>query len=175
MIQTPKFFSMSKNLLFSTLTSFVATVALGSSLFGISTLTQAQTAPENFGLADWQFTPAQGAAAPLFRSTTDTTVKILNLKTNDIVVPSDGQFKCKFEIRSFQPKSSTVAWTLIADNVAYSAANGCTSTITKAIRGSGLNWSLKVTVTNIADTTKTYEFNNSYAYTFQGAGTASGN
>jgi hypothetical protein len=151
-------------------------VALGGLVFALSGMnTFAQVTPENFGLADWVFTPVQGGTAPLFRSTDPVTVKLTNLKTNDVVVPADGQFTCRIEARAFQPASSSAAWsTIAAAATPYTVADGCSGSFTKAIRGNGLNWSLRATFTSVADNTKVYTFYNTYAFRFQGAGVASG-
>ena len=175
MIQTQKQLFMSKKFK-NIIAPLASVVALGGLVFALSGMnTIAQTAPENFGLADWVFTPVQGGTAPLFRSSDPVTVKLTNLKTNDVVVPADGQFTCRIETRAFQPASATATWqTIAAAATPYTVANGCSGTFTKAIRGNGLNWSLKATVTSVADNTKVYTFNNTYAFRFQGAGVASG-
>ena len=177
MIQTQKHLFMSKNFknIIAPLASVVALGGLVFALSGMNTFAQVNTPVENFGLADWVFTPVQGGTAPLFRSSDAVTVKLNNLKTNDVVVPSDGQFTCKIEARAFQPASSTATWqTIAAAATPYTVVNGCTGTFSKAIRGNGLNWSVKATVTSVADSTKVYTFNNTYAFRFQGAGVASG-
>lgn len=178
MIQIPKHISMSSKLIHKIIAPMAAVAVLGSTVFamssGMAALAQTNT-PENFGLADWSFTPAQGATAPLFRSSDATTVKILNLKTNDIVVPSNGQFTCTIEARKFQPIAGTETWKVIAAaGTPYTVADGCSGTFTKALRGNDLNWSIRATVTSVADTSKVYTFYNTYAYRFQGAGVASG-
>jgi hypothetical protein len=174
MIQKPKFLLMSKSHMTKIMATAVAVISLGGVAFNLSIPAQAG-ATENFGLADWSFTPVQGGTAPLFRSADDTTIKLLNLKTDDVVVPADAQFTCKIEARAFQPKSATAAWTTVgAASIPYTVANGCSAVFTKAQRGNGLNWAVRVTVTSTTDSTKTYEFNNTYAYRFQGAGVASG-
>jgi hypothetical protein len=129
----------------------------------------------NLGNVSWVFTPTQGSASPLFRSPDNTNVSVKNLVTDSVASPADGQFTCKIEARALQPVENTAAWTLLADNVAYTAANGCGSDFTKAIRANGLNWSIRITVTSVADTTKVYTFYNVYTFRFQGAGTAVGN
>ena len=175
MIQTQKHLFMSKRLLKNIIAPAAAIVALGGAIFALSGMTTFAGTTENFGLADWTFTPAQGGTAPLFRSSDAVTVGITNLKTDDVVVPTDGQFTCTIEARAFQPKSSTAAWlTIAAAGTPYTVANGCSGTFTKTLRGNGLNWNIRATVVSVTDSTKTYEFNNTYAYRFQGAGVASG-
>ena len=174
MIQKYKFISMSKTNMNKIIATTVAVIALGGVTLNLSIPAQAGPV-ENFGLADWSFTPSQGGTAPLFRSADETTIKILNLKTDDVVVPADSQFTCKIEARAFQSKLGTAAWTTVgAASIPYTVANGCSAAFTKSQRGNGLNWSVKVTVTSTSNSTKTYEFNNTYAYRFQGAGVASG-
>lgn len=174
MLQTQKHLFMSKNFK-KIIAPLASVVALGGLVFALSGMNTYAGATENFGLADWVFTPVQGSTAPLFRSSDPVTVKLTNLKTDDVVVPADGQFTCRIEARAFQPASSTATWqTIAAAATPYTVANGCSGTFTKAIRGNGLNWSLKATVTSVADSTKVYTFNNTYAFRFQGAGIASG-
>ncbi len=176
----------------SNLKKIVATSIVVSSLgvfaFSAPISSSAQTVTENFGLADWGFSASQSNPI-LFRSTTDLTVSLINLKTNEIVSPATagGEFTCKIEARKFTNAADTAAWTtlpitaaaptVLATSVPYTPTNatsGCTATLTKAIRGIDLNWSFRVTVTKVGDTTKTYSFTNTYAFLCQGFGVSSG-
>jgi len=169
-------------------TTSIVVASLGVFSFSAPISSSAQVVPENFGLADWGFSASQSNAI-LFRSSTDLTVSLLNLRTNDIVTPATagGEFTCRIEARRFTAPTDTAAWTTLpvtaaaptalATSVPYTPTNatsGCSATMTKAIRGNDINWIFRVTVTRVGDATKTYVFNNTYAYLVQGFGVSSG-
>jgi len=120
------------------------------------------------------FSPEKGSTSPLFRSSDLVTVTLKNFKSDTDVNPSTGAYTCTISARPFQPKSGTVAWVTLGSGIAYDSVNGCSAQFTKTIRGSGLNWSIKTTVTSIADTTLSYDLYDQFVYRFQGSGIASG-
>jgi hypothetical protein len=135
----------------------------------------------NLFSADLVYSPLEGATAPLFRDTTDTSVSIQNFTTILDPVPADGSYTCKIEARPFQSEANPDvatginAWkTIVSAGTAYTSATGCTGTFTKLARGTGLNWSIRGTLTKVSDTTKTFPVYGSYVYRFQGSGVANG-
>ena len=129
---------------------------------------------ENMHEGDFTYNPTQGGTAPLFRSSDLTTVTLSNFKTILDPNPTDGTYVCRFEVRPFQANDSTASWVSLQQNVPYTSASGCSSQFTKAIRGTGLNWSLRAIVSKVAEPSVTFELRDSYVFRFQGAGIASG-
>lgn len=120
------------------------------------------------------FSPEKGSTSPLFRSSDPVTVTLRNFKSDIATSPATGEFTCTISTRPFQPKNGAAAWVNLGTNIAYDPVNGCAAQFTKAIRGTGLNWSIKTTVTNVADTTLTYDLYDHFVLRFQGSGIASG-
>ncbi len=129
---------------------------------------------DNLHEGDFTYSPAQGSTAPLFRSTDPTTITLSNFKTILDPNPQNGVYMCRFEARPFQANDSTAAWTALGTNIAYTSANGCSTQFTKAIRGTGLSWSVRVIVSKVLDQNQTFELRDSYIFRFQGAGIAAG-
>jgi hypothetical protein len=140
-----------------------------------SLLTKAQTvAPSEYYNAVLNITPDM-TSAPLFKSTTPIAIALTGYQSTADMSPVAGAYTCTFEARAMQDRTSNAAWTSLASNVAYDPATGCSAQMTKTTRQNGLNWSFRVTVTSVTDSTLTHAFFSEYAFTFQGAGVASGN
>ena len=142
----------------------------------VDTGDQAYIQPSNTKTAtgNFVFSPEKGSTSPLFRSSDPVTVTLRNFKSDIDTSPAAGTYTCTISTRTFQPKNGTVTWVNLGTGIAYDPVNGCTAQFTKAIRGTGLNWSVKATVTNIADTTLTYDLYDHFVLRFQGSGIASG-
>jgi len=135
-------------------------VNTGEEIFTITT--------NDLGTVGWSFNPGKGGDAPLFKSNDDisvTTTDFINLHDPSL----EDSYTCTIQARVFQPKSGGDAWQNLGTGIAYDTTNGCSATLTKAIRGTKLNWSVKTTITN-TDTSASYEFEHDYAFRFQGAG-----
>jgi len=133
-----------------------------------------QPSGNDFAKADFSYSPTKGSLSPLFRSSDVVTVTVKNFKTNSVSSPAAATYNCNLQARAFQPKSGATAWVNLGTNIAYDPVNGCSAQITKQIRGSGLNWSIKANIVKISDATQSYDLYDSFVYRFQGAGTASG-
>jgi hypothetical protein len=133
-----------------------------------------QPANSKISTGKFLFGPDKGSSSPLFRSTDVVTVTLKNFKTDTDPNPTSGAYTCQIFVRAFNPKSASAAWTPIGSGLAYDPVNGCTTQFTKAIRGSGLNWSIKATVSSTTDATLSYDLYEQFVYRFQGSGIASG-
>lgn len=142
----------------------------------VDTGDQVYILPANSKTATGKFTfgPEKGSPAPLFRSSDVVNITLKDFKSDTDTNPSSGSYTCQIFVRAFSPKTASTPWVSIGSNLAYDSVNGCTTQFTKAIRGSGLNWSIKGTVTSTTNPTLTYDLYDQFVYRFQGAGIASG-
>jgi hypothetical protein len=150
-----------------------AKIASGAS---VDTGDQMYIQPANTKTSTGKFTfsPEKGSTSPLFRSSDLVTVTFRDFKADTVMSPSSGAYTCTISARSFQPKSASAAWITLGSGVAYDPVNGCSAQFSKAVRGSGLNWSIKTSVVSVVDPTVSYDLYDNFVYRFQGSGIASG-
>jgi len=122
----------------------------------------------DIGKAVWAFNPGKGSTAPLFKSNDDITVT-----TKDFINLHDpaleDTYTCTIEARIYQPDTGTDAYETLGTNISYNNETGCSADLTKAIRGTKLNWSVKTTITN-TNNSLPHEFDNGYGFRYQGSG-----
>jgi len=141
-----------------------------------SVATQAQaTPPAEYYNALLNITP-DITTAPLFKSTTPISIALTGYQSTADMTPVTGAYTCTFQARAMQDRNSTTnTWATVAGSVPYNPTTGCNAELTKTLRGNGLNWSIRVTVTSVTDASITHSFYSEYAFSFQGAGVAVGN
>jgi hypothetical protein len=141
---------------------------------GVNSITTAYTARikgVDFSKSEIVYTPNQGNESPIFKSSDNLNVKLLNYKNIFDPAPTGNSYVCIFDFSSLGANN----WTTFGSNVAYDPISGCQAVFTKELRGNVLNFDLRYKICPSTDVNNQCSvFYDQYLYRFEGSGLAVG-